>query len=100
MSDIALNPKQLATLLEKTIAARHPVLSISGEGEPLRTFEITDLFIGNSNLKVTVKNYRWTRRTGLQCEMRPDTWVKSEYNLREFLSDMNGTFIETTPKGA
>jgi len=26
MSDIALNPKQLATLLEKTIAARHPVL--------------------------------------------------------------------------
>jgi len=29
MSDIALNPKQLATLLEKTIAARHPVLWVN-----------------------------------------------------------------------
>lgn len=49
---------------------------------------------------LTIVNYRWTRSKGLQCEIYPGQWIKSEYTLREFLSGMNGTFIETTPKGA
>jgi len=31
-----------------------------------------------------ITNYRWTRRNGLQCEMWPGKWVKSEYTLRKY----------------
>ena len=67
------------------------------EKPKMRTFKITDKYVGNSMVKRTVINFRWTRRTGLECEMWPGKWVKSGYTLREFTSGMEGGhFIETT----
>lgn len=41
-----------------------------------------------------VINYRWTRSKGLECEMFPGVWTRSNYTLPELLAGMNGPFKE------
>jgi len=62
----------------------------------MRTFIMTDKYYGGTIILRRIRNYRWTKGKGLeyQLDYSSGIWVKSDYNLKEFLNGDCGHFQE------